>query len=234
MALTEIRRELESRVRCLTLFDPPPGLADAFAEHFCDRAVIVRVAESSPGTGGFAVLTGRDTDPLAIVDVSTLQPPYETGETAATAAQLSSRIVRDAFVSDDPAQLDRTTREIEDRAWRSGQGTLHLGVGPWSTPTRAEVVSRLAGSGLDVHVYLRLDRPDAPVDRSAFGEAVVHRSGARELDRLEFVAFDGGPSPTDRCALLIDRDCRSEGRTGVWTYDGGTVDAILHHLEEQY
>jgi hypothetical protein len=210
MGLADIHRELRGRERRLTLFDPPQGLAEAFTEHFAARAVAVEVATAAEGPAGLAVVTD-DSDPLAAVDVSRLTPPYDGAETAAAARRLSAGVARGAFVSDDPDQLERTRREFEDRAWRAGAGTLHVGVGvdvdvhasPLGT-SEASVLARLAESGLDVHVY-------AHTNALADGEAVWR---------------DVGTPPVDRTGRDVGRD--RGGRTGRTRAAGRLGEATLH------
>jgi DICT domain-containing protein len=267
MGLADIHRELRGRERRLTLFDPPPGLAETFTDHFAARAVAVEVATPEAGPAGIAVVT-EDREPLAVADVSTLAPPYESGETARVASRLSTVIADGAFVSQDPDQLMRTRREFEDRAWRSNAGALHVGVGAGlgASPvarSEASVLARLAESDLDVHVYAHADAladgeavweddeptPEGPAGAVAegdvnvatggvrvagrLGEASLHTAQAAELRRFGVVAYDGGETPSDRCALVFEgRADRPTG--GAWTYDDDVVDGLLAYLSRRY
>jgi hypothetical protein len=61
----------------------------------------------------------------------------------------------------------------------------------------------------------------------------VHAESAAEITDTWFVAFDGGDTPSDKCALLAE-EREQDAYYGFWTYDPDIVDDVLSHLTEQY
>jgi len=126
------------------------------------------------------------------------------------------------------------SREIEDRAWRVGDGTLHAGFQTLST-LRGELdrYERLSQSPIDVHTYAT---PDAePPDERPFQ---LHLDRSDELAESWFVVFDGGSAAagdgvTQKCALLAE-ERGPRNFYGFWTYDASTVDYIIDYLRTRY
>lgn len=128
------------------------------------------------------------------------------------------------FSSYDRSQMLRTSREIEDRAWRQGFGRLYAGFQRLSVfEAQEEVYSQLAESNLDVHVF-----GDPDIQPPA-GEFTVHTSAAEEVTPYWFVVYDGGDRRTQASALLAEEREANE-YYGFWTYDPALVGEILEAL----
>lgn len=135
-----------------------------------------------------------------------------------------------AFAATDRRQLLATSREIEDRAWRVGRGTLYVGFQrPAALAAQRSVYERFGErNDIAVHLYIapEWDRPAIPGVR-------VHTSDAEEIGAVWFVAFEGGGTVESKSALLAEE--RSPGEYyGVWTYDPDRVDEVTTHLRETY
>lgn len=128
----------------------------------------------------------------------------------------------------DRRQLLATTREIEDRAWRVGRGTLRVGFQRLSA-MRAQlpVYARIANeTALEIHVY-GSDDWDPP----SLPGLTVHTDPGDEIVQFWFLAFDGGPNDRQACGLVAEE--RDPGSfAGFWTYDAGLVGEIARQVHE--
>jgi DICT domain-containing protein len=128
------------------------------------------------------------------------------------------------FSAYDRPRMVRAAREIEDRAFRVGTGTLHAGFQRLSALADQRETYRALGalSDLEVHVY---GEPDwSPPE----GRVTVHATAAPEISESWFVVYDGG-GEGQHCALLAVE--RSPGEfEGFWTYDRELVDDALAAL----
>lgn len=132
------------------------------------------------------------------------------------------------FVALDRRQLLATSRELEDRAWRTGHGRLHAGFQRLSAfAAQAELYRELATTtDVDVHIYLPVDVPE-----SLLGDAplTVHTDLPDGLDRYWFLLFDDGAEGCQNCALVA-RETDDGRYRGVWTYDESLVDEAFDVL----
>lgn len=119
-------------------------------------------------------------------------------------------------------------REIEERAWRTGTGTLYTGFQTEAAlSAQTDVYERLGSHhDLSVVVFLREDW-DTPLEN-----VTVVSNVAMELGVFWFVIFDGG-SDGQQCALLAEE--REPGSFyGFWTYERDLVDELVAYLESTY
>jgi hypothetical protein len=122
-------------------------------------------------------------------------------------------------------QLLAVSREIEDRAYRAGTGTLRVAFQRLSTfRSQADVYRHLtADTDLDVHVYGLPDWTPPDVEGLTY-----HRYSDETLAPYWILAFDGGED-RQPCALVARES--ADGYDGVWTDDPGTTAAVLAELE---
>jgi DICT domain-containing protein len=135
------------------------------------------------------------------------------------------------FTSYDTRQMVAASREIEDRAWRLGEGSLHAGFQQLSILSdQMEVYTRLASrEGLDVHAYAC---PDAEVPEHDT-DLTIHVERSDEIAKSWFVVYDGNGVDENKCALLAE-ERESRAFYGFWTYDPDTVDWLIEYLEGAY
>jgi hypothetical protein len=186
------------------------GLPPAATEEF----LVIRES------GAFAGSIGLDE-----LDVL-LEPPIDRPIGSAPGAHRALFDVLDdtVFTPLDRRQLLATSREIEDRAFRVGRGTLRVGFQNAAAFRRQRrVYERLAAeTELDIHVYGHREWP--PDDTRGL---TVHEA-SDAVDRYWFLAFDGGDDERQACGLVARQ---TDGAyTGFWTYDPGVVGDILDRL----
>lgn len=124
------------------------------------------------------------------------------------------------FVSLDRRQLLATSRELEDRAWRTGHGRLHVGFQRIEALESQRAVYReMAALDIDIHLYVPGGGTVSAFDDTS---VTVHTEPDRDLARYWFVLFDDGEDGTQNCALIAREEDDGSYR-GVWTYDPSLV-----------
>lgn len=237
MNLTQSLELINQHEKDLTLFNlaPADSVAGELRAYFESQNVRITTERTASGApADVAVLSFRE-DVLAVVAVSTLRELLDGvpgGSDAGIADGDYERILghlkETTFTSYDTEQMLYASREIEDRARRVRDGTIHAGFQRFSIMADQEpIYTDLANRGVDVHAY---GVPDtAPPE---FGPGQIHAIETDEIERTWFVAFDGGGETAQKSALLAEE--RGDGFYGAWTYDGPIVDSICDHLEQTY
>ncbi|WP_335999775.1 DICT sensory domain-containing protein [Halorientalis halophila] len=229
--------DFAARRRTVTVYaDAPP---DDLETRFRDWNVDVRFDRLPPGAGpGFVTVREgeRFLGSVTLETVATLfEPPAGLldPEPAATGAlePLLELLDDTLFRSFERRHLLAATREIEDRAWRVGEGELHVGFQrPAALSAQRTVYERLAESDLDVHVYT-----DVEWDEPSIPNVTAHAESDGELGQYWFVAFSpaGSDARSQACALIAWE--REPGAyDGFWTYDPDRVAALVTHLRTAY
>ncbi|EMA64404.1 DICT sensory domain-containing protein [Halorubrum kocurii] len=118
-------------------------------------------------------------------------------------------------------ELLAVSREIEDRAFRVGAGTLWVSFQSLSTfESQADVYRTLgAETDLDIRVY-GVEYWTPP----SISGVTYRTDGAAALEPYWVLAYDGGPERTQACGLVAKG--RSDEYTGFWTNDPPTVEAV--------
>jgi hypothetical protein len=235
MSLTELIAGVEDHEKRLTVFNSDEETLVALRKQFHDRNVSVSGERTPSGTPeSFAVLaaedefvTAADLDTVLASDDGATEPGFDGDSYRPILDHLDETL----FTSYDIDQMVAASREIEDRAWRIGKGSLHSGFQKLSIlDGQMDIYEQLAEQGsLDVHAYAF---PDAEVPAHDT-DLTIHVERSDEIERSWFVAYDGAGVDVNKCALLAEeRDARSF--YGFWTYDPSTVDWIIEHLESTY
>lgn len=230
MSLLDIVARVEGREKTLTVYDPPTErVLQELREYFGSQQLHIEVGTTDGGPSGFAVLSD-DGRVLAGVDLDDLLTDLTTGGGRGTAlGTLLEHLDETTFTSYDTRQMLAATREIEDRAWRVGRGTLHAGFQRASAiEDQTSVYEDLASRDLDVHVYAAAGEKSVDIDG-----VTVHVEDTEELATIWFVVFDGNEDPHRQCALLAEE--RGDRKFyGFWTYDPELVSEVLQSLERRY
>ena len=246
MSLIEIIAGGEAHEATLTVFNADPAVTDELRAHFADRNVRIVDDQTASGPEEFAVLA-RDGEFVTAVTVDDLlSPPAgdgaegsegegdgavgESGSGDRVGRPVLDHLDETMFTSYTREDMVAASREIEDRAWRVGDGELHAGFQTLDVLTGEADTYDLLGEKerLDVHAYAA-DEGDAP-DVEHY---TVHVGETAEIRETRFVAYDGGGYDDAKCALLAEE--RAPGEFfGFWSYDPETVDYIIDYLTERY
>lgn len=223
----------------LVLFNVRPSdpISEQLTSRFDTQNVEVTTERTASGRpDDIAVLSNRDRV-LVVIDVDRLrelcdhQPDtrVETGVADGPYQEVLGHLKETTFTSHDAEQLLYASREIEDRARRVGEGTVHAGFQRVSTiASQRAIYADLARQGVDVHTYGIADA--APPE---LGGGQVHAVNTDEIAETWFVVFDGGDVDGQKSALLA-RERADDEFYGAWTYDATIVDGVLTYLEETY
>lgn len=213
----------------------PTRREDAVPE-FVDRNVRVKHESLPPPLGpGFAVVERDGIRGICRLDVLTgveeppTTEPWDEAPDRTDYRQFLGLFRDTQFTTTDRGQLLATSREIEDRAWRTAAGALHAGFQSLSVfRSQAPLYEKVAEqAGLDVSVY---GRPDWTPPQSDDVTTITAEGG--ELGEFWFVVYRD-PTGRNSCALLAEEHSPDE-YVGAWTYDAETVDHLVTYLEETY
>jgi hypothetical protein len=240
MSLTELITGVEEHEKTLTVFNADAEAVEAVRERFHDRNLTVRTERTESGRPrAFVVLsTGGETEEESFVTAASLEDvlgagdPTEPGFDDASYRPILDHLDETMFTSYDTRQMVAASREIEDRAWRLGKGSLHAGFQYLSIlEDQMDVYERLASKErLDVHAYAYPDRETVPKHDT---DLTIHVERSAEIEDSWFVAYDGGGVDVNKCALLAE-EREPRAFYGFWTYDPDTVDWIVDYLERSY
>ena len=117
------------------------------------------------------------------------------------------------------------SREIEDRAFRVGDGTLWVCFQTLSTfRSQTEVYRTLAAeTDLDIHIYGVEDWTPPAIPGITY-----HTEGAEQFELYWILAYDGGSNETQSCGLVAEE--QSGEYSGFWTNDPTRVEEIISPL----
>lgn len=225
---------VERRRKTLTVYSAAGD--GGIAQQFADRNATVEhrpLPEESPG---FVVVreNGTFVGSMATGDLERLLTPplvrpWDETLVSEGYRALFETLDETLFATFDRRQLLFTAREIEERAWRVGRGTLRVGFQRLSKMrAQVPVYERLADeTDLDIHVYGSDDWAPPEIDG-----VTVHPEAADEIGTFWLLAFDGGGDDDRACGLLAEE--RDEGFYGFWSYDAELVAELLAYLERTY
>jgi hypothetical protein len=199
---------------------------------FDTRNVSVRYRDLPPGPDPFLVIEtdGEFNGALPLSELERLLEPPVTKPDGAEDVSEGYRVLFDlldktVYTALERRQLLAVSREIEDRAFRVGEGTLRVSFQTLSTfESQAPLYHKLASAtDLDVHIYGVDDWTPPEIEGITY-----HEFAAGPLDRYWVLAFDGGPDGAHPCGLVGQE--QSDGFDGFWTDDGGMVGEIMTRL----
>ncbi|MES3517113.1 MAG: DICT sensory domain-containing protein [Natronomonas sp.] len=235
MSLTELIAGVEDHKKTLTVFNTDEDAVDTLRKQFSDRNLSVSGERTPSGQpDSFAVLA-RDGEFVTAADVTEIiEAPNEKtnpGFDDEAYRPILDHLDETLFTSYSIDQMVAASREIEDRAWRVGEGSLYSGFQRLSIlADQMDIYERLAAeSNLDVHAYAApdIDVPEHDTDLT------IHVERADEIEQSWFVVFDGAGVDLNKCALLAE-EREPRAFYGFWTYDPETVDWIIDHLKSTY
>ena len=217
--------------------DPTDAIHEELETYFETLNVRIGVEQTASDSPEDVAVLSDESAVLAVVDVSMLRRLLEEGPSGAGEVGIADEkyecilrhLKETTFTSYDTRKLLYASREIEDRARRTGEGSIHAGFQQCSVIAEQRAIyTDLARRGVWVHAY---GVPDVtPPD---LGPAQIHASRADEIAETWFVVFDGGGSDAQKSALLA-QECDENTFYGIWTYDPTFVDQVLAHLTQTY
>ena len=233
MSLSELIRGVEDHEKTLSVFNSDPETVETLRTQFGDRNLTVRGGSTESGTPESYVVLSQNEEFVTAADVEHV---LATGDGEPEFGARGGRPILEhldetMFTSYDTEQMIAASREIEDRAWRLGEGRLHAGFQKLSIlRPQIHVYERLASKdGLQVDAYAT---PDEDVPDHG-GDLTIHVERADEIRESWFVVFDGGGDDVNKCALVAEERDQREFY-GFWTYDPETVDWMLEYLGTSY
>jgi len=154
--------------------------------------------------------------------------PWDASTRESAYRELVALLSGSSFEMDDRRRLVATAREVEDRAWRTGRGSLAVTFQSLSAfEGQLPVYDRLAaGTDLSITVFGKPDWEPPAVDG-----VDIHRDEAGALADFWVVAFDGAGEDEDKCALIAE-EVEPGSYVGVVTYDPSVVDDVTAHLRD--
>lgn len=232
MSLSELISGVEHHRKTMTVFNADTGAVSRLREAFADRNVRVVSEETTSGRPGQFVTLSDGDEVLTATSLGDLEPVLNDEATLGLDdrpySSLLANLDETMFTSWDTAQMVAASREIEDRAFRVGDGTVHAGFQHLSTlEGELPVYERLGSTAVDVHAYAV---PDSDLPHSA--GLTLHVERTTEIEQSWFVVFDEGSTGTP-CALLAE-ERSPESFYGFWTYDDSTVDWLTDYLTATY
>lgn len=237
-SLRDTFAEIEAQEKTLEVYTSDDAAVSELAEQFSTHNVEV-VGKSIAATDepGFVVVKDADEfrgaigiDHLQTILSPEVGPPWTLDDRSEGAASVLDFLDDTIFTSYDRRQLLAVTREIEERAWRTGAGTLYVGFqNSEALAAQASVYDRMARER-DLTVRIVVD--DEWEREMAESIRVVTEAGD-EIGRFWFVLFDGGPSRLNASGLLAE-ERESDRFYGFWTDDRGRVRTIITYLEATY
>lgn len=229
--LDRLISEIEGRETSCTVYsdDPDGAVLDRLSGH----GVAVRHRRLLAGQAAFVVIHEAE-EYLGAVELGDLgealtPPAVQPGsreDIPRAVRALSDALENTVFTALDRRQLLAASREIEDRAFRVGHGTLRVSFQSLSRFRRQTETYRYLcrNTALDVHVYGAADWSPPAIDGVTY-----HRTVADDVERFWAIGFDGGGDEMQVCGLLAREE--DTGYTGFWTYDPETVSDIVAGLE---
>lgn len=234
MSLTELIAGVEAHKKKVTVFNADADVTATLREHFSDRNVDVKDAQTPAGPQEFVVL-GNNEEFITAASVDEVLGRKKTDDISPGFEKEAYRPILDhldetLFTSYDIEQMISASREIEDRAWRIGKGTVRAGFQTLSAlDVQINTYEQLARrEDLDVHVYAFPD-----VEIPDHENVSLHLERETEIRNTWFVVYDGDGEDTSKCALLAE-EREPHAFYGFWTYDPSTVDWMEYHLTTNY
>ncbi|WP_050032698.1 DICT sensory domain-containing protein [Halorubrum halophilum] len=160
-------------------------------------------------------------DAVEMLLESPIRRPGDRDEISEGYRALFAIFDRTVFSGMDRRELLAVSREIEDRAFRVGAGTLSVSFQRASAFESQSEVYRALGTetALDVRVYGVEDWTPSGVPGITY-----HADVEARLDPYWVMAYDGGPDEDQACGLVAEEN--ADGYTGFWTNDPATVEDI--------
>lgn len=227
---------VEAREKTLEVYGRD-AVGSELEEQFATRNV--RVTDNTFPSAEFVIVRDADGEFRGALGIDTLRaivspesrPRWALSGDAGDMSDLFDFLDNTLFTAYDRRRMLAVSREIEDRAWRTGTGTLYAGFQKAErfeaqVPVYARFVRE---SDVAVRVFIEDDWErhaalDAGIDLVA--------DGGEEIGQYWFVLFDGGGSERNACGLVAEERAPGE-YYGFWTNDD-LVGELFGYLRSAY
>ncbi|MDG5777842.1 DICT sensory domain-containing protein [Haloarculaceae archaeon H-GB1-1] len=236
MTLADLLASASHRQKSVTVFGPDayPALSETLSGF--DVTVSHEYLPVPPARGyltlreGDRFLGSINAPSFAELATPTDRVPWDDRRRDSAYRKLVDTLANTTFRAADRSQLLATSREFEDRAYRVGGGTLHVGFQSARAFRRQTAVyEHLATeTDLSIHVYV-----DASWDVPSLDGVAVHAEDADEIGRFWIVAFDGAGDDDAKCGLLATETAPG-AFDGIWAYDPDLIDDVDAYLRKTY
>lgn len=228
--LEDLLDEIRSQDRRLVVYgEDDSGLADRFASH--DVSVVHRdLPPEVPEPFVVVEEDGTFAGAIALSSLTTLLEPPITRPGEREDISVGYRVLFDAlddtvFTAMNRRQLLAVSREIEDRAFRAGTGTLTVSFQALSIFESQEAVYRTLATetDLEIHIYGRddWDPPEIP-------GITYHGHADETLASYWLLAFDSHDEDGQASGLVAEQ--RGKEYRGFWTDDPDLLAEALTEL----
>lgn len=213
----------------LSIYNGADEAISKVRSYFEPRSVAVE-ERSGDLPGGLCVLhEGEDVlaaSPLAAVeraigfDPAAFTPGYDHEQ-----PEVLRHTKTTTFISYNKRRMILASREVEERAWRTGSGKLYAGFQHLSRLRPQWPVYETLIDSVDVRVY-------GVRDWEPPGEITIDDADDEEMRTSWFVVYDGDGVDGRKAALVAEETGPSEF-TGFWTYETEIVDDLVAYLPER-
>ena len=231
--------DIEAKRKTLEVYTDEETTTPELAAQFSSRNVQVthHPLQSRDGSGFIIVRDGAGEfggalgiDHFQALISPEIHPPWTLEASDVDSAELFDFLDNTIFTAYTRRQMLATTREIEERAWRTNAGRLYAGFqNAAAFRNQVPVYERIATErDIDIHVLIE-DEWDGDVH-----DAIDVLSDARdEVGQFWMVVFDGGDSDHNACGLVAE-ERTPDHYYGFWTYDAERVNELVSYLESTY
>lgn len=225
MTLSDCFDRITRSNRSVAVYAPPPrpAIVDRLEAEVGVSAVEYRALPDVTAASQAFLVVREDEEFVAAIDLEAvrefLEPPIHDPWDGLLDETTYRRVI-EVFESTvwhdlDRRQLLAVSREIENRAWQVGSGTLRVGFQRSSAlEAMVPVYTRLAAeSGLDIHVYI-----DDEWAQPSIPGVTIHAESGDEIGSFWFLVFDGDGDELWNSALLANETDPGEF-DGFWVDD---------------
>lgn len=177
-----------------------------------DPFIEIEVDDEVVGTIGIAAIEGLLKPPIRRPDRSEVSAGYHV---------LFEIFDRTVFSGMNRRELLTVSREIEDRAFRVGEGTLRVCFQKLSAFKSQIEVYRTLGTETNLNIQIHGVGDWIPPEITGI---TYHTEDSASFSPYWVLAFDGGPDETQACGLVAEE--HSDEYVGFWTNDATTVENI--------
>ena len=238
-SLRDALTDVEQKRQDLVVYAESDEQARQILTQFSTKNVDVTTRSLPVDSPGFVILRDEDEafsgamglDHFESMLSPDLRPPWALDPAEWAIVNDGFRFLENTlFSSFDRSHMLVAAREIEERAWRLGVGTLFVGFQRADAyEAQRSMYNRIVSeTNLTVKIFID-EQWSAPTHEQIH----VFDNAGDEIGKYWILIYDGGESDLQKCGLLAEE--RKPGEYfGFWTYDPERVDAIITYLEREY